>query len=109
MSCGKPHGTDCSEVLNEVWIYLDHECDSERKQLLKQHLDECGPCLELYGIEDALKQLLHRKCGGDRAPAELKQRLRDKLRSTVLEQTTVSTDGDTVEVRSTSVEITEQN
>ena len=26
MSCGKPHETDCAEVLAEVWLFLDHEC-----------------------------------------------------------------------------------
>ena len=29
VSCGKPHETDCSQVLAEVWLLLDHECDSE--------------------------------------------------------------------------------
>ena len=31
MSCGEHHETDCSEVLAEVWLFLDHECDSERE------------------------------------------------------------------------------
>jgi mycothiol system anti-sigma-R factor len=89
MSCGKPHETDCSEVLAEVWLFLDHECDKQRRQMLEQHLDECSPCLEQYGIEEHLKELLARKCGGDMAPAELKQRLRDSIRKTVAEQTDV--------------------
>jgi len=32
MSCGKPHETDCSEVLAEVWLFLDHECDTARER-----------------------------------------------------------------------------
>jgi mycothiol system anti-sigma-R factor len=101
MSCGKPHEIDCSDVLNEVWSYLDHECDAERERWLRQHLDECEPCLERYGLEEHLKRLLHRKCGGDHAPDDLKQRLRDKLRATVVaeyEETTVQSDGTHVEV-----------
>ena len=90
MSCGKPHETDCSEVLAEVWLFLDHECDSERRQLLEKHLDECSPCLEHFGIEEHLKVLLARKCGGEHAPEGLKQRLREKIRTTVVEQTTVT-------------------
>ena len=43
MSCGKPHETDCAEVLAEVWLFLDHECDGERRALLARHLDECAP------------------------------------------------------------------
>ena len=45
MSCGKPHETDCAEVLAEVWLFLDHECDAARRKLLERHLDECTPCL----------------------------------------------------------------
>ena len=45
--------------------------------------------MERYGIEEQLKELLARKCGGDHAPAELKQRLRDSIRETVAEYTEV--------------------
>lgn len=86
MSCGKPHETDCSEVLAEVWLFLDHECDKSRRQLLEHHLDECSPCLEQFGIDEHLKVLLARKCGGEHAPEALKQRLRDKIRKTVADQ-----------------------
>jgi mycothiol system anti-sigma-R factor len=107
MSCGDPHETDCSEVLAEVWLFLDHECDPHRRALLAQHLDECAPCLAEYGLEEKLKKLLAAKCGGEQAPA----RLRDQIRSRVLEQATVkveqTSDGSTrttVEVRSARIE-----
>jgi mycothiol system anti-sigma-R factor len=79
MSCGEPHETDCSEVLSEVYLFLDHECDEKRKHLLQTHLEECHPCLEQYGIEEHLKALLARKCGGEHAPEELRRRLRARL------------------------------
>ena len=111
MSCGKPHETDCSEVLAEVWLFLDHECDQRRRALLARHLDECGPCLAEYGLDEKLKTLLATKCGGEHAPEGLRQRLREQIRVTVLEQAEVTTtqtpDGalrTTVEVRSTRVE-----
>ena len=85
MSCGEPHETDCSEVLSEVWLFLDHECDGKRRQLLEQHLDECSPCLEQFGIEEHLKVLLARKCGGEQAPEKLKERLRAEIRKTVVD------------------------
>jgi mycothiol system anti-sigma-R factor len=90
VSCGKPHETDCSEVLEEVWLFLDHECDGNRRELLQKHLDECSPCLEQFGIEEHLKVLLARKCGGEHAPETLKQRLREKIRTTVAEQARVT-------------------
>jgi mycothiol system anti-sigma-R factor len=86
VSCGNPHETDCSEVLAEVWLFLDHECDQKRRALLAQHLDECAPCLAQYGIDEALKRLLASKCGGEHAPDSLKQRLRAEIRRTVIDQ-----------------------
>ena len=84
MSCGKPHETDCSEVLAEVWLFLDRECDANRRAKLEQHLGECSPCLEQYGIEEHLKLLLHAKCSNEHAPSEFKQRLRATIRETVI-------------------------
>ena len=109
MSSGIPHETDCGDVLAELWLFLDNECDDERRALLQRHLDECGPCLERYGIEEHLKALLARKCGGDRAPDGLRERLRESIRSTLLEQAEVTVErtsgaSTTVEVR-TSVEV----
>jgi mycothiol system anti-sigma-R factor len=86
MSCGKPHDTDCHQVLAELWLFLDNECNRERRELLQRHLDECGPCLEEYGLEEHLKALLARKCGGDHAPDALKQRLRESIREIMMRQ-----------------------
>ena len=103
MSCGENHETDCSEVLAEVWLFLDNECDNSRKDLLKQHLDECSPCLREYGIDEHLKALLAKKCGGEHAPEALKERLRATIRKTVIEQggVTVETTQAQVEIRRT--------
>ncbi|MHA6617292.1 mycothiol system anti-sigma-R factor [Pseudonocardia sp. DLS-67] len=110
MSCGNHHDTDCSEVLAEVWLFLDHECDDSRRRLLAQHLDECEPCLSEYGLDEKLKRLLAAKCGGEHAPAGLKDRLRQQIRVAVLEQAAVTVEEGpqgtttTVEVRSTRIE-----
>jgi mycothiol system anti-sigma-R factor len=77
-------------VLAEVWLFLDHECDGSRRELLQQHLDECSPCLEQFGIDEHLKVLLASKCGGEHAPETLKQRLREEIRKTVGEQASVT-------------------
>ena len=79
MSCGNPHETDCREVLAEVYFYLDLESTDQRRDLIRHHLDECSPCLREYGIEQEVKALVARCCGGDVAPTELKHRLRVKL------------------------------
>lgn len=109
MSCGNHHDTDCAEVLAEVWLFLDHECDPARRALLERHLDECRPCLAEYGLDEKLKKLLATKCA-EAAPAEFKDRLRSSIRSIVLEQAdvTVTTgpDGSVVEVHATRIERT---
>ena len=88
MSCGEPHESDCREVLAEVYLYLDLECPDERRLLIRDHLDECSPCLREYGIEHEVKALVARCCGGELAPAELKERLRLKLSELVFEADT---------------------
>ncbi|GAA2790659.1 mycothiol system anti-sigma-R factor [Saccharopolyspora taberi] len=103
MSHGEREHASCDDVLAEVWLFLDNECDRERRAALQKHLDDCGSCLEHYGIEEHIKALLHRKCGGEHAPAELKERLRASIRDTVLRQAEVTVehgpDGTSVEVR----------
>ena len=101
-----------------MWMFLDNECDGERRRVLQRHLDECGPCLEEFGLEEHLKALLARKCGGDAAPHGLRQRLRQSIREIVVQQAEVSVhsaevtversgDGTVIEVRS-STEVRQQ-
>jgi mycothiol system anti-sigma-R factor len=85
VSCGDPHETDCRDVLAEVYLYLDLECSDDRRDVIRKHLDECSPCLREYGIEQEVKALVARCCGTERAPAELRERLRLRLSELVLE------------------------
>ncbi|WP_410645641.1 mycothiol system anti-sigma-R factor [Amycolatopsis sp. lyj-346] len=73
----------CEEALHDIYLLLDRECSPERDAALRAHIEDCPPCLEEYGIDEHIKQLLARKCGGDHAPAELKSRLRASIRQTV--------------------------
>jgi mycothiol system anti-sigma-R factor len=57
--------------------------DPENRARVQQHLDECSPCLEEAGLDRKLKELLHRKCGGDRAPEHLRQRVFASLQVSV--------------------------
>ena len=75
MSCGDPHDTPCSEVLDAVYLYLDGEQDAEHREKVRVHLDECSPCLRHYGLEQAVKSLVARSCGSDHAPDDLRSRV----------------------------------
>ncbi|GGL52441.1 mycothiol system anti-sigma-R factor [Planomonospora parontospora] len=79
MSCGNHHDTDCREVLDKVYTYLDGELDEGDCADIRQHLDECGPCLREYGLDQVVKQLVARHCGCDAAPEDLRARIRDRI------------------------------
>jgi mycothiol system anti-sigma-R factor len=79
VSCGKPHEIDCSQILNEVYLFLDLECADDRRAAIQHHLDECSSCLREYGIEQDVRAIVARCCGGDRAPDVVRERLRTKL------------------------------
>ena len=99
MSCGGPHEVDCSEVLAEVWLYLDAENDDTSREKIAQHLDECGPCLREFGIEQEVKALVARCCGGEVAPDSLRSRL-----ITTIRQAVVTEEGTRTVYQETSVE-----
>lgn len=103
MSLEESRDASCDDVLSEVWLFLDDECDENRRAAVQQHLDDCGECLEHFGIEEQIKALLHRKCQSEHAPTELRERLRSSLRDAVLSQAQVTVEhgpeGTSVEVR----------
>ena len=80
MSCGKPHEVPCSEVLARVYSYLDGEIESTGYSQIREHLDECGPCLREYGLEEAVKRLVAKHCGCDPAPADLRAKILVRIR-----------------------------
>jgi anti-sigma factor (TIGR02949 family) len=75
MSCGNAHETDCSEVLDHLYEYLDHEMSDEACDKFREHFDECHPCLEKYGLEVAVKKLVKRCCGSDDVPSDLRAKV----------------------------------
>lgn len=85
MSCGDPHETPCSEVLDAVYLYLDGEQDTEHRDVVRHHLDECGPCLRQYGLENAVKALVARCCGSDPVPLDLRERVLVRIQQVRLE------------------------
>ncbi|WP_197318542.1 mycothiol system anti-sigma-R factor [Saccharomonospora sp. NB11] len=81
---------NCDDALAEIYLLLDKECTPERDAQLRRHIEDCPPCLEEYGIDEQIKQLLARKCGGEHAPAELKNRLKASIRNKVAERSRVT-------------------
>jgi mycothiol system anti-sigma-R factor len=84
MSCGNPHATPCSDVIEHLYEYLDGELSPVEKAKFKEHLDECVPCLRKYGLEDVVKNLVKRSCS-ERAPEELREKVLLKIRQVKIE------------------------
>ena len=70
---------DCQYVLERVYVFLDHELDEASGDLIRQHLAACEGCLERFDVELAFKSLVARRCGGDAAPQQLRNKVLDRL------------------------------
>lgn len=74
MSCGDDLETPCAEVLDHLYAYLDHELPTADSAQIARHMDECGPCLREYGLEEVVRSLVRRSCH-ESAPASLRSRV----------------------------------
>jgi anti-sigma factor (TIGR02949 family) len=75
----KPGTTECEHVLDRIYEFLDHELDSASSDEIREHLVGCEPCLDRYDVEQAVKALVNRSCGGDKAPSHLRTKVMGKL------------------------------
>ena len=88
MSCGDMSKPDCAEALERLEFFIDHELAQADSEQIKQHLDDCAPCLEVADLERAVKALVARSCT-EHAPETLKQRVLVRIREvqvTITEQ-----------------------
>jgi mycothiol system anti-sigma-R factor len=67
-------------VLARVYSYLDGELDDVAAcGEIRQHLDECGPCLREFGLEEAVKRLVQKCCGQEKVPGELRAKVLTRI------------------------------
>jgi mycothiol system anti-sigma-R factor len=97
-----PGGLDCNEVLADVFLYLDNETDDAARARMRLHLDGCAPCLRQFGLEQDVKELVARCCGGDIAPDSLRTRVKIRLEQVVIDSVAqeVHAEQTIIEVRS---------
>jgi mycothiol system anti-sigma-R factor len=67
----------CKDVLQQAYLYLDGEGLSvEQRVEIETHLEECGPCLEAYGVErEVVTVIIARLRGSTPCPDSLKERI----------------------------------
>ena len=80
-----PGNIDCDDVLKDIYLYMDDESDDQLRNRIRQHLDACAPCLKHYGLEQDVRSLIARCCGGDRAPEALHERIRVRITEVSIE------------------------
>ncbi|GAA1083546.1 mycothiol system anti-sigma-R factor [Nocardiopsis metallicus] len=71
--------TPCSEVLDKLYTYLDGELEEGNYTEVKAHLEGCSPCLDEYGLEEAVKKLVAKHCGCDPVPLDLRDKVLGRL------------------------------
>jgi len=69
------HQDECERVLKNVYAFLDNELDTASSDEIREHLAACEPCLDRFDVEQAVKALVHRSCGNEHAPAELRAKV----------------------------------
>jgi mycothiol system anti-sigma-R factor len=69
---------DCVEAVHLLYHYLDGELTTERRVLIRQHLDDCPPCGQAFDFEAELRVVIAQKCR-EQVPPELVERVRKSL------------------------------
>ena len=78
MSCGNHHDTNCRDVLDRVYEFLDNELGEPDYAKIKQHLVEWGPCLRQFDLDEAVKALVRRSCS-EAAPDQLRLKILGRI------------------------------
>lgn len=78
--------TNCDKLLQRIYFFIDNELDQADAAEIKQHIDECAPCLDEVALERLVKSLVARSCK-EQAPVELRQRVVFSIRQVQLQVT----------------------
>lgn len=76
---------DCSRTLLQLYEYLDGEMGPDDCDKIRDHLERCGQCLTEYNIDQMLKTLVHRSCGREAAPSQLRMQIMARITTITIE------------------------
>ena len=62
---------ECEEVLQDLERFLDGEMPEPERVVLDRHLNGCAPCMERADFKRHVRALLAARCGCDRVPEAL--------------------------------------
>lgn len=69
---------DCDDALHELYTFLDGELTPEKRGQIRQHLDDCTPCIEAFDFEHELRHVVQSKCK-DTVPEDLRRRIAEAI------------------------------
>lgn len=64
----------CQDALQELYVFLDGELTTEKREHIRHHLDDCNPCLEHFDFEAELRIVISAKCR-EAVPQSLKDKI----------------------------------
>ncbi|GAA2082646.1 hypothetical protein GCM10009821_24450 [Aeromicrobium halocynthiae] len=74
------HGSNCSDALRRLYLFLDREIDSASCEEIQAHIDDCSTCLSAYDLDRLVKSLVSRSCA-ERAPEPLREKVLFSIRA----------------------------
>jgi mycothiol system anti-sigma-R factor len=74
----EPARAACSDVMGQLWEYIDGELTVERTALIKGHLERCQACFPQYDFHKAFMEFLGRQCHYE-APPGLRRKVFEML------------------------------
>ncbi len=72
-----PHA-DCQRSLEELYQYVDDWLDGETRSKIRQHLDSCTSCEDVYRFQATFVAMISTKCRSE-LPDELRRRILEAL------------------------------
>ncbi len=65
----------CTEAKSHLWDYLDGEMEGADCARIREHVEHCPPCDDLFRNEQKIKDAVSRACGCEHAPQDLRGRI----------------------------------
>jgi mycothiol system anti-sigma-R factor len=70
---------DCEDCVRRLDQLVDKELSAPEVEEIHGHLGCCGDCTRRYQFQEGLKRLVKVSCSEERAPAALRERLRQQI------------------------------
>jgi len=70
---------DCEEILELYQRYLDGELGDGKNNNIENHVENCARCKKVLIIERRFKAVIVKKIKRDKAPPELKKKIKTQI------------------------------